>query len=66
VPRRRGAALSTSSRVSLEFSIVALKDERGTLQGLAAILRDVTARYEEVKALKAKLAAAGKPPSTRE
>jgi hypothetical protein len=37
-----------------------------SLQGLAAILRDVTARYEEVKALKAKLAAAGKPPSTRE
>jgi PAS domain S-box-containing protein len=47
------------SRVSLEFTIAVLKDERGSLQGSAAILRDVSARYEEVEALKAKLAAGG-------
>jgi PAS domain S-box-containing protein len=54
------------SRVSLEFTIVVLKDEWGSLHGLAAILRDVTVRYEEMKALKTKLAAAGKPPRTSE
>jgi PAS domain S-box-containing protein len=54
------------SRVSLEFTIAVLKDEGRSLQGLAAILRDVSARYEEVKALKAKLAAAGKPPRISE
>jgi PAS domain S-box-containing protein len=45
------------SRVSLEFTIVPLKDEHGEMQGLAAILRDVTMRYEELKSLKARLAA---------
>jgi PAS domain S-box-containing protein len=54
------------SRVSLEFTIAVLKDEGGSMQGLAAILRDVTARYDEVKALKAELAAAGKPAETSE
>jgi PAS domain S-box-containing protein len=43
------------SRVSLEFTIVPLKDAHGQLQGLAAILRDVTARFEELKSLRAKL-----------
>jgi PAS domain S-box-containing protein len=46
------------SIVSLEFTIVPLKDENGKMQGLAAILRDVTIRYEELKSLKARLAAA--------
>jgi PAS domain S-box-containing protein len=43
------------SRISLEFTLVSLKDERGTLAGLAALLRDVTTRYEEMRALKRKL-----------
>jgi PAS domain S-box-containing protein len=46
------------SRVSLEFTIVPLKDTRGEMLGMAAILRDVTSRYEEMKSLRAKLAAA--------
>jgi PAS domain S-box-containing protein len=46
------------SRVSLEFTIVPLKDTRGEMFGMAAILRDVTSRYEEMKSLRAKLAAA--------
>ncbi|KDP87711.1 hypothetical protein CF70_034955 [Cupriavidus sp. SK-3] len=45
-------------RVSLEFSIVALKDAQGEIAGLAAIMRDVTKRFEEVRSLKAELAAA--------
>jgi len=45
------------TRVSLEFSIVLLRDETGTLLGPAAIIRDVTARWQEEKALKDRLAA---------
>lgn len=44
------------SGVSLEFTIVPLRDRSGRLTGLAAIMRDVTKRFEEVRALKRKLA----------
>jgi PAS domain S-box-containing protein len=43
-------------RISLEFTIVPLKDEQGQMHGLAAVMRDVTARFEEIKGLKQKLA----------
>jgi PAS domain S-box-containing protein len=43
-------------RLSLEFTIVALRDGSGGLIGLAAIMRDVTERFEETRALKRKLA----------
>ena len=46
------------SRVSLEFSMVLLRDEAGAMAGCAAIMRDVTARWEKEKALQAQLAAA--------
>ena len=46
------------SRVSLEFSMVLLRDETGAMQGCAAIMRDVTARWQKEKALLAQLAAA--------
>ena len=42
--------------VSLEFTIVSLRDRSGRLTGLAAIMRDVTKRFEEMRALKRKLA----------
>ena len=45
------------TRVSLEFTIVLLRDEAGALLGPAAILRDVTARWQEVKALRERLVA---------
>jgi len=45
------------TRVSLEFSIALLSDEVGTLLGPAAIIRDVTARWQEEKVLKDRLAA---------
>jgi PAS domain S-box-containing protein len=45
------------SRISLEFSIVMVKDENGKLLGPAAVLRDVTARWKKEKELKDRLAA---------
>ena len=42
--------------ISVEFTIVPLTDEAGRLNGVAAIMRDVTKRFEEVRALKRKLA----------
>ena len=46
--------------ISVEFTIVPLPDEAGLLNGVAAIMRDVTKRFEEVRALKRKLADAAK------
>ena len=46
-------------RISLEFTIVPLKDVSGTMQGMVAVLRDVTARFEELRDLRKRLAAAG-------
>ncbi|WP_291476129.1 PAS domain-containing protein [Corynebacterium sp.] len=40
------------TRVSLEFSIVMLKDAEGRVEGVAAVLRDVTARWEKERELK--------------
>ena len=44
------------SRVSLEFTIVPIKDESGAMQGMVAVMRDVTKRFEEMRALKKELA----------
>jgi PAS domain S-box-containing protein len=46
--------------ISIEFTIVALRDEAGALIGLAAILRDVTKRFDEMRALKQRLQALSK------
>jgi PAS domain S-box-containing protein len=43
-------------QLSLEFTIIPLHDGSGGLVGLAAIMRDVTKRFEETRALKRKLA----------
>jgi PAS domain S-box-containing protein len=42
--------------ISVEFTIVALKDGQGQMVGMAAIIRDVTKRFEEMRELKRKLA----------
>jgi PAS domain S-box-containing protein len=39
-------------RISVEFTIIILRDDGGGLTGVGAILRDVTARFEEVRTLK--------------
>lgn len=45
------------TRISLEFSIVLLRDATGEVLGAVAIMRDVTARWQQEKALKERLAA---------
>ena len=44
-------------RISVEFIIVPFSDEAGTMIGIAAIMRDATARFEELRALRKELAA---------
>lgn len=44
------------SRASIEFTIVPIKDEAGRMLGIAAIIRDVTQRWEEERALRTRLA----------
>ena len=44
------------TRISLEFTIVPLRDGSGRLTGMAAILRDVTTRFNELQTLRKKLA----------
>ena len=46
------------TRISLEFSIALVRDDRGEVLGATAILRDVTARWQRDKALRARLAEA--------
>jgi PAS domain S-box-containing protein len=45
------------TRLSLEFTVVALKGADGRIDGVAALMRDVTARFEETRELRRKLAA---------
>jgi len=51
------AVRKDGTRISLEFSVVLLRDEAGEPLGIAALIRDVTARWQEEKALKERLAA---------
>ena len=43
------------SRISVEFTLVPILDENGRLEGIAAILRDVTERWNREKALRQRL-----------
>lgn len=43
------------ARISVEFTIVPFHDGAGRMVGVAAIMRDVTKRFEEMKALRAQL-----------
>jgi PAS domain S-box-containing protein len=47
------------ARLSIEFTIVPLKNEAGAMAGVIATLRDVTARFEEMRALRQRAGAAG-------
>jgi len=40
------------ARISVEFSIVPFRDAAGLMVGLAAVMRDVTKRFDETKALR--------------
>lgn len=48
VPARR----SDGRRISVEFSIVPFRDASGGMVGMAAIIREVTSRFEEMKTLR--------------
>ena len=45
------------SRISIEFNIVLLRGQGGDLQGAAAVIQDVTARWKQQKEMSARLAA---------
>ncbi|MDR3531716.1 MAG: PAS domain S-box protein [Rhodopila sp.] len=51
------------SRISIEFTIVPFHDDAGRMLGIAAIMRDVTKRFEEMRALQRR--AAGLPETER-
>lgn len=43
------------ARISLEFSVVLVRDDTGKPTGVAAIIRDVTERWQQERDLKARL-----------
>jgi PAS domain S-box-containing protein len=47
------------ARISVEFTIVLLRDGTQAVTGTVAVMRDVTKRFEEVRELKRRLAKAG-------
>jgi PAS domain S-box-containing protein len=47
------------TRISVEFTIVPFTDDAGQMVGIAAIMRDVTARFEELRALRRQVADRG-------
>lgn len=49
------------ARISVEFTILPFRDRRGRILGIAATLRDVTSRFEEMKALRADAARRASP-----
>lgn len=49
------------TRISVEFTIVPFAGEDGRMTGIAAIMRDATARFEELKALRRELASLKRP-----
>lgn len=51
------ATTKEGSRISIEFHIVLLRTPAGELTGAAALIQDVTARFQQQKELRARLAA---------
>ena len=49
-------------RISIEFTILPFRDDAGRMEGIAAILRDVTVRFGETRALRRQLAERSIPP----
>jgi PAS domain S-box-containing protein len=47
--------------ISIDFTIVPLKNESDEMIGMIAIMRDVTKRFEEIRRLKRQLAESTKP-----
>ena len=51
------AVRKDGSRISIEFNVVLVRAETGELTGVAAMVQDVTARWQQQKEMKARLAA---------
>lgn len=51
------ASRKDGSRISIEFYVVLLRGPGGELMGVAALVQDVTARFQQQKELRARLAA---------
>jgi PAS domain S-box-containing protein len=49
------------ARLSVEFTILPLRDPAGRMEGMAAIMRDATKRFEQIRALQKELAALRPP-----
>lgn len=60
------AIRTDGQRISVEFSIFMLTDAEGNVEGVGAILRDVTPRFEQLRDLKRQLAARSASPSGME
>jgi PAS domain S-box-containing protein len=46
---------ATGSTIFVEFTITPLKDKTGKLIGMAAVMRDVTKQFQELRELKRRL-----------
>jgi PAS domain S-box-containing protein len=53
------------SQISVEFTIAPVRTAEGEIVGLVAVMRDVTARFQEMRALKQKLRALTEPAAGR-
>jgi PAS domain S-box-containing protein len=51
------AAHKEGRQISIEFTILPVRDGTGSLVGIATFLRDATARFEEMRALRREIAA---------
>jgi PAS domain S-box-containing protein len=50
------AVRKDGTRISLEFSVALIRDETGGVAGVAAVMRDVTERWQRDRELRARLA----------
>jgi len=50
------AVRKDGSRVSVEFTVVPFTGDNGEMAGIAAVMRDGTARFEEMRALRKQIA----------
>ena len=48
-------------RISIEFTVLPMRDDAGGMLGIVAFLRDTTARFEELRGLRRELAALKAP-----
>jgi PAS domain S-box-containing protein len=51
------AARKDGTRMSVEFTIVPFTDDAGNMTGIAAVMRDATRSFEELRALRKEVAA---------